>query len=372
MKSTVLFVEFGKIGGPPARLSEIVAFATKQHSEDVECIVFAAQNSVHLINSPCTVYQTKRATDEQQTKSLFHSILDYILVVLHIAFLVVKHNVTTIYCNHYQWVRYTTPIAFLFQKKLIVHLRDIWPLQNKFDRIMLRAYTNTSYICISKYVANVFSQKYRVASEKIQLIYDGISVHDQIAQLPMQARKVRTDICMFSRIETSRNIEIFIDTAFLMKEQSNMRFFHYGYTSRDGDLEYYTALKKRVKVLGLEKHVSFLPYSSDRQFILQKMRDATAVLVTADEFALPNTAIEAILCGTPVIAYDAGGNPEVITDGVNGYLVKVNTAGTYAAKLTALLNNPAMAKGLEKKIVEKTKKRFYQDRQNQKIVQTFT
>ncbi len=35
---------------------------------------------------------------------------------------------------------------------------------------------------------------------------------------------------------------------------------------------------------------------------------------------LPNTAIESICCGTPVIGFRVGGIPDIVSDGVNGYL----------------------------------------------------
>ncbi|MBV9742517.1 MAG: glycosyltransferase [Acidobacteriia bacterium] len=52
---------------------------------------------------------------------------------------------------------------------------------------------------------------------------------------------------------------------------------------------------------------------------------ATAMLVTpkwVEAFGL--TVIEALACGTPVIAYDQGGPSEIIEHGKSGFLVKAN------------------------------------------------
>jgi glycosyltransferase involved in cell wall biosynthesis len=45
---------------------------------------------------------------------------------------------------------------------------------------------------------------------------------------------------------------------------------------------------------------------------------------------LPNTIVEALSCGTPVIASGSGGTEELITDGFNGFLVQKENAGALA------------------------------------------
>ncbi len=47
---------------------------------------------------------------------------------------------------------------------------------------------------------------------------------------------------------------------------------------------------------------------------------ADALLIPSTEDNLPNTALESVLCGTPVIAFPIGGLPDIIEEGKNGYL----------------------------------------------------
>ena len=81
----------------------------------------------------------------------------------------------------------------------------------------------------------------------------------------------------------------------------------------------------------------------DDVIFLGKQNDVVAKLGLADLFLLPSrlesfglAALEAMACEVPVIATNAGGIPEVVEHGVDGYLVEpgdVQQAGRYAIEL---------------------------------------
>jgi len=54
---------------------------------------------------------------------------------------------------------------------------------------------------------------------------------------------------------------------------------------------------------------------------------------------LPNMLLEALSCGTPVVAYSVGGVPEVIHDGVNGRLIPVADERMFAETLLCLVDD---------------------------------
>ncbi|TVP77561.1 MAG: N-acetyl-alpha-D-glucosaminyl L-malate synthase BshA [Gemmatimonadales bacterium] len=75
------------------------------------------------------------------------------------------------------------------------------------------------------------------------------------------------------------------------------------------------------------------------------------LLSCADLFLLPSesesfglAALEAMSCGVPVIATRVGGLPEVVVDGVTGYLVEVGDTDTMARLGAEILADQAMAK----------------------------
>jgi glycosyltransferase involved in cell wall biosynthesis len=52
----------------------------------------------------------------------------------------------------------------------------------------------------------------------------------------------------------------------------------------------------------------------------------------------PQVAVEALACGTPVIAYNVGGIPEIVIDGVNGWLAEPNDAASFASRITQAIS----------------------------------
>lgn len=118
-------------------------------------------------------------------------------------------------------------------------------------------------------------------------------------------------------------------------------------------------VRSEVQTLGLEDIV-WLP--GDRS-------DVPDLLALMDIFVLPslaegisNTILEAMATGLPVVATRTGGNPELVRDGENGFLVPVGDHRAMAETLARMLDEPAqiMALGANgRKIVDQ---RFNWDR----------
>lgn len=68
--------------------------------------------------------------------------------------------------------------------------------------------------------------------------------------------------------------------------------------------------------------VTFLGYIDDEADLNIAYNAADVSIVPSTHENLPNTILESLSCGTPVVAFDIGGNPDMIDHYKNGYLVK--------------------------------------------------
>jgi glycogen(starch) synthase len=87
--------------------------------------------------------------------------------------------------------------------------------------------------------------------------------------------------------------------------------------------------------------LKFLGYVSDKE--LQEQYSDADVFVAPSRFeSFGLVLIEAMRHGAPVIASDIGGMREIINDGVDGYLVKVDDAAQLAIRLKFLIENQSV------------------------------
>jgi glycosyltransferase involved in cell wall biosynthesis len=95
------------------------------------------------------------------------------------------------------------------------------------------------------------------------------------------------------------------------------------------------------------------------------------LLVPAVEEPFGRSLIEAMLLGTPLIASDSGGNPEIIRHGETGYLVPADDPDAFAERTLALLGDPAARASIAASAREDAVARFGMQRPAQSIMQIY-
>ncbi len=104
-----------------------------------------------------------------------------------------------------------------------------------------------------------------------------------------------------------------------------------------GDGERRAELKALVERLALRRAVRFLGWRADLPAIY---REVDVVVLTSRNEGSPVSLIEAMAAGRPVVATRTGGVPDLVEDGVNGYLVEPDQPAAMAEAVLALLEDP--------------------------------
>jgi glycosyltransferase involved in cell wall biosynthesis len=71
-------------------------------------------------------------------------------------------------------------------------------------------------------------------------------------------------------------------------------------------------------------------------------REAAACVLTSDYEGTPNVLLEAMACGLPVVASKVGGVPDIVRDGLTGFLIEPDNLEGFVTALAELLKNPEL------------------------------
>ncbi|HET9015580.1 MAG TPA: glycosyltransferase [Thermomicrobiaceae bacterium] len=122
------------------------------------------------------------------------------------------------------------------------------------------------------------------------------------------------------------------------------------------------ALKARARDLGLEDSIEFLGARTQLEVAAayhwaDAFVQASVVLADGDRDGVPNSVLEAMASGLPVVASTVSGIPEAVVDGVTGLLVPPADVAALAEGLTRLIDDPALrarlARGARDHVVDR-------------------
>ena len=102
----------------------------------------------------------------------------------------------------------------------------------------------------------------------------------------------------------------------------------------------------------------FVPFQENPQVVAQYYQAADIYLHASRADTFPTSVLEALACGTPVVATAVGGIPEQIADGETGYLVPAGDSLAMAARVKQLLENGDLRQRMGARAAETAVDRF--------------
>lgn len=92
-----------------------------------------------------------------------------------------------------------------------------------------------------------------------------------------------------------------------------------------------------IERLGMEGHI-ILAGKSDH--VVEEMNKSSLFVMSSDYEGMSNALMEAVCVGLPVISTDVSGARDLITEGVNGYIVPVGNERALTLALSSMLSSP--------------------------------
>lgn len=191
-----------------------------------------------------------------------------------------------------------------------------------------------------------------ISKDKIDTFFNGV---EQIAITSDESRKklkkqygVADDefvIGILARLEYVKGHDTFIDAAdILIKKGMKVKFFICGAGTEE------ERLKAKVKEMGLEKNIIFTGFVKNVGDFLNIFDVQVNCSFGTETSSL--SLLEGMSIGVPAVASNYGGNPYLIFDKENGFIVPKQTPEATAEALEKILTNEDTRKYMQQKSIE--------------------
>lgn len=208
------------------------------------------------------------------------------------------------------------------------------------------------------------AQKYGADSKKIKVIYSGVSNEFQNTKAPIKSDNSEIiKIISIGRYHWKKGYHYALDAMKMLIK--NGIEFKYTIVAQgevpeeilfmlDDDAE----LKSRVELKGGIPH----------DMLMKELSGSDILILPSVEEGIANVVLESMALGIPVICTDCGGMNEAITDGVEGFIVRVRKPQMLAEKITELSK---MKEELKEKIIFNAQNKIKEKFSNENLKKGF-
>lgn len=224
--------------------------------------------------------------------------------------------------------------ARFFRRRCVVHIHEI---PEGFVRAVLRTLTRWS-ACGIIFNSRATQRAFAPNPERPgRVVYNGIA--DPGGPKGAEYRGNRPlRLLMLGRISRIKGQDVMVEAMARLPEAIRDRIALRIVGSAFEDAERERSLADAITEAGLNRSIEQLPFAPDPS---EHFRWADiAVVPSRLPESLGRVAIEAMAYGIPPVVSDIGGLPEVVEDGVTGWLVPPGESAALADRLTALVTRP--------------------------------
>ena len=247
----------------------------------------------------------------------------------------------------------------------------VWHVHDEFNshpitsliRYLVGSSSRCTVIAVSEATAKSFAGDSAKLKERIQVIHNAVDV-DGIEK-KKATRSIRqelglgSDDFLFGIVGqiTPRKGQLELVKAFcaIASDMPAARLLVIGSPMFEHDNTYHEEVLRQADPLILQKRIYFLGHRTDAVDIIKQL---DTLIINSKSEAFVMVGIEAMACGTAVIATNVGGTREMIEDGQNGILVPAE-------------DKPALTGALTKIYADKNLRELFVSRSREKVKMEF-
>lgn len=362
----------GKVSGAEGLLLMILSRLDRGRFEPV--VVCPGQESLATMVStfgvPVETVPSLEARFTWRADYLVRYLKSFYQVISQVRRKVISIKPDLIHANSIRSGLVATAATIGLRTTVVWHLHDLLP-RHPFSSV-IRAFAWLSgrarMIAVSSAVADNFRGAFFPLRKRISVILNAIDL-DKF-QPVLIAKQEKHDELQLSKAEpvigivgqiTPRKGQLELLRAFsqVLVDLPRAMLLIVGAPLFNRDDEYLALLNQSAAEMGVAQNVRVLGSRLDVAAIMQAL-DLLVINSSAEPFGL--VALEAMACGTPVLATATGGLTEIIEHAKNGWLVSLRDERALAAAIVSLCRQPM----LRAKLVEEGRKtvaaRFSSDR----------
>lgn len=175
-----------------------------------------------------------------------------------------------------------------------------------------------------------------VRSERVEVIYNGI---DAVPTSPSLLADRPCEVLIVANVSPRKGHIPFLDVVNQVVVQiPEVRFVFVGRDDMQG------ALQNAILSRGLSRNVSYEGFQENPSYFYRRAK--IFVLPSLWGEGCPTAILEAFSHAVPVVAYDIDGVPELLLDGINGYVISPRDTATMAVRIVALLQDSRLSQAL--------------------------
>lgn len=223
------------------------------------------------------------------------------------------------------------------------HAKDIFHEGVEPEDLRRKLQDAAAVVTVSDYNVAYLRQRFGAVAQKVQRVYNGMDLQELHYRSPRQRSPHILSVC---RLVEKKGVSYLIDACALLRQWGcEFTCQIVGTGSLEGEL------RSQIQALHLEDRVQIVgPRPQGEVFALMQSAAVFAApyVVGRDgnREGLPTALLEAMALGTPCVATDVTGIPEVIQDGKTGLQVAQRDAGELARALQRLLSDAELREAI--------------------------